>query len=175
MITSYPKHRGRGEWKSLVSQEDMARAFQKMLPREPSGDYRIISLSYFQDPGLENIPAGWSAAPASIQRDLSRTYRAGIKALACETDYNFGRYGLAYWLYAKMLWNPSMTVEELDALRDRWLQPQGNEVARCGSVGWLHPQDGHALSWLARPEGHSQGAASRHRRSQDPPRPAGTR
>lgn len=122
MIASYPKHRGRGPWKSLASQEDMARAFQKMLPREPSGDYRIISLSFFQDPGLDNIPAGWSAAPGSIQRDLSRTYRAGIKALACETDYNFGRYGLAYWLYAKMLWNPSMTADELDALRDRWLQ-----------------------------------------------------
>lgn len=122
MIASYPKHRGRGPWKSLVSQEDMARAFKVLLPREPSGDYRIISLSYFLDPGLDNIPAFWSAAPASIQRDLSRTYQAGIKALACETDYNFGRFGLAYWLYARMLWNPSMTATELDGLRDRWLQ-----------------------------------------------------
>lgn len=122
MIASYPKHRGRGKWKAFASQEDLARAFQIMLPREPSGDYRIISLSYFQDPGLDNIPALWSAASQSIHRDLVGTYRAGIKALACETDFNFGRYGLAYYLYAKTLWNPAMSAEELDALRDRWLR-----------------------------------------------------
>ncbi|NQU10203.1 hypothetical protein HQ590_05405, partial [bacterium] len=39
MIASYPKHRGRGKWENFASQEDMARAFQVMLPREPSGDY----------------------------------------------------------------------------------------------------------------------------------------
>lgn len=122
MIASYPKHRGRGKWKAFASQQDLARAFQVMLPREPSGDYRILSLSYFYDHGLDNLPVQWSASPRSIQRDLSETYRAGIKALACETDFNFGKFGLAYYLQTKMLWNPSLTADELDAIRDRWLQ-----------------------------------------------------
>ena len=122
MIASYPKNRGRGKWKSFVSQQDLARAFQVMLPREPSGDYRILSLSYFNDHGMDNLPVSWSASPRSIQRDLSETYRAGIKALACETDFNFGKFGLAYYLQTKMLWNPSLTAGELDAIRDRWLQ-----------------------------------------------------
>lgn len=122
MIASYPKHRGRGKWKAFASQEDLARSFQVLLPREPSGDYRILSLSFFYDPGVDNIPAQWSASSRSIHRDLTRTYRAGIKALACETDFNFGKFGLAYYLQTKVLWNPSLTAEELEAIRDRWLQ-----------------------------------------------------
>lgn len=122
MIASYPKHRGMGKWKNLVTQRDMARAYQVMLPREPSGDYRIISLSYFRDIQVEGIVSPWSAAPARIADDLGSTYRAGVKALSYETDFNFGKHGLAYYLLSKMLWNANLTAKELDALSDRWLQ-----------------------------------------------------
>lgn len=122
MIASYPKHRGWGKWKNFKTQMDMAKAFQKMLPREPSGDYRIISLAYYHDPGTAGIPAAWSASPKSILEDLKTTYQAGIKALSCETDFNFGKYGLAYYLMTKVLWNPKMSLAELEQIRDRWFQ-----------------------------------------------------
>ncbi len=122
MIASYPKNRGWGKWKNFKSQLDMAKAFQIMLSREPSGDYRIISLSYYSDPGTAGIPAAWSASPKSILDDMKTTYHAGIKALSCETDFNFGKYGLAYYLMAKVMWNPGITLSELEKIRDTWFQ-----------------------------------------------------
>ena len=35
-----------------------------------------------------------------------------------ETDFNFGKYGLAYYLMSKVLWNARLTAEQLDAIRD---------------------------------------------------------
>lgn len=122
MIASYPKHRGLGKWKRFATQLDMAKAFKVMLPREPSGDYRIISISYYADHSLEGIPARWSAAPERIVADLRKTYDGGIRALAYETDFNFGKYGLAYYLMSRVLWNVDLTPAELDAVRDRWLR-----------------------------------------------------
>ena len=122
MIASYPKNRGWGKWKNFKTQLDMAKAFQIMLPSEPSGDYRIISLAYYADPGTAGIPAAWSASPKSILEDLKKTYDAGIKALSCETDFNFGKYGLAYYLMCKVLWNPEMKLDELEKIRNAWFQ-----------------------------------------------------
>jgi hypothetical protein len=122
MIASYPKHRGVGKWEAFKSQEDMARAFKIMLPREPSGDYRIISLSYYSDPGPGCIPPGWSNSAAAIADDYRRAYDAGYRAINEETDFNFGKLGLGYYLISKILWNPAMTAKDLDAIRDRWFQ-----------------------------------------------------
>lgn len=122
MIAGYPKNRGKGKWLAYATQIDLARAFQKMLPSEPSGDYRILSFAFYRDPGLDNIPSLWSASSKSIQSDLNVTYTAGIKAFAGEIDFNFGKYGLAYYLQSKALWKPSITQVELEAMRDRWLQ-----------------------------------------------------
>jgi hypothetical protein len=129
MIASYPKHRGIGKWKKFATQQGLAQAFKVMLPREPSGDYRIISLAYYWDPSPEGIPAPWSAAPERIADDLRSTYRAGIRALNYEVDFNFGKFGLANYLLSKMLWNANLSAAELDALRDRWLQ-------RAHGGGW---------------------------------------
>ncbi|MBL8827063.1 MAG: hypothetical protein JNM18_08760 [Planctomycetaceae bacterium] len=122
MIAGYPKHRGLKEWKLFPRQHDVAAAFKLVLPREPSGEYRIISLAYYSDHSLDGIPANWSAAPARIVDDLRSTYEAGIRALTYETDFNFGKYGLAYYLMSKVLWNANLTAEQLDSIRDRWLQ-----------------------------------------------------
>ena len=122
MIASYPKHRGRGKWEKFRTQLDMAKAFQVMLPREPSGDYRIISLSYYHDFGIQTIPARWSASPAALAANYGDTWRAGVKAMSIETDFNFGKFGLAYYLITQTLWNPELTPQQLDAIRDRWLQ-----------------------------------------------------
>jgi hypothetical protein len=122
MIASYPKHRGIGKWRRFASQTALARAYQVMLPREPSGDYRIISLAYYHDASASGIPPNWSAAPAALVANMHSTHAAGIRAISCETDFNFGKFGLAYYLYAKLLWDATLTVEQLAAIRERWLQ-----------------------------------------------------
>jgi len=122
MIAGFSKHRGRGKWKAFASQEDLARAFQRMLPREPSGEYRIASMAYYRDQSAEGIPAKSDAAAEVIAADYRRLYAAGYRGVLVEMDFNFGKYGLAYYLTAQMLWNPALTDAELDALRDRWFQ-----------------------------------------------------
>ncbi|MFW6039013.1 MAG: hypothetical protein ACOC9P_00870, partial [bacterium] len=129
MIAGYPKHRGRGKWENFASQLDMAQAYQVMLPREPSGTYRIISLAYYRDRSPAGLAPTWSAAPADLVEDYGSTFDAGIKAMSVETDFNFGRFGLGYYLITKLLWNADMTAEQLDATRDRWLQ-------RAYGSGW---------------------------------------
>jgi hypothetical protein len=128
MIASYPKHRGWGKWKNFKTQTDMAQAFQVMLPREPSGDYWIISLSYYWDADTNHGIGGSPSAEAIAQR-IRDEYAAGFRALSAETDFNFGKQGLEYYLYTKMLWNSQLTAAELDALRTRWLQ-------RAFGEGW---------------------------------------
>jgi len=120
MIAGYPKHRGHGKWKNFASQIDMAQAFQIMLPNEPSGDYLIDSISYYRD--FETRGIGGSDLAETIQKRFRKEYDAGIRAISVETDLNFGKLGLEYYLDSKMLWNPKLTATELIALRDRWFQ-----------------------------------------------------
>ncbi len=122
MVAGYPKHRGTGKWIQFSSYRDIAAAFQKLLPREPSGEYRIVSLADFGDRATKGIPAKWSASPSELVEDLGKTYEVGTKALTIETDFNYGKYGLGYYLMSKLLWNARLTVDELDTIRDRWLQ-----------------------------------------------------
>jgi len=127
MVAGYPKHRGWGKWKSFNNQMEMAKAIRVMLPREPSGDYWIISLAYYWDSSSNGIRGSDSAA--KIARSIRDEYDAGFKALSVETDFNFGKMGLEYYLYSRMLWNPGLTAAQLDAIRDRWLQ-------RAYGSGW---------------------------------------
>ncbi len=129
MVAGYPKHRGLGEWKNFASYQDIAAAFHKLLPREPSGEYRIPSIAYYADYTLNHIPARCSAAPTSILSELKTKYDSGVRALNHEVDFNFGKYGLAYYLMSKVMWNVNLSVEQLDAIRDRWLQ-------RAYGSGW---------------------------------------
>lgn len=118
-IAGFPNHRGRGKWKKFASQLDMAEAYRILLPREPSGNYWILSNAY-RDVSSLNIRG--SHLPETIHRRIQEESDAGIRALSAEVDLNFGKRGLEYYLYTKMLWNPKLTVAELDAIRDRWLQ-----------------------------------------------------
>ncbi|MFM7056616.1 MAG: hypothetical protein ACKO2P_06800 [Planctomycetota bacterium] len=134
MIASYPKHRGRGKWKQLATQTDLARAFQTLLPREPSGDYWIISLSFFQDRTVDALAPAWDASPEFLVRRQQEHFAAGFRALSAETDFNFGRLGLGYYLLSQVLLNTQLTATELHALRDRWLQ-------RAFGSGWTAMKD----------------------------------
>ena len=134
MIAGYPKNRGRGKWKAFASQTDLAQAFAVMLPREPSGDYWILSLSYFSDRSIEGLKPRWDASPKALTTRLHEHYDAGFRALSVETDFNFGRMGLGYYLLSQMLWKPGLTEDELHAIRDRWLQ-------RAFGSGWKAMKD----------------------------------
>ena len=122
MIAGYAKHRGVGKWEKFTSHEAVAAAFQIMLPREPSGDYRIMSLAKFRDHGPNRIPGSRNASPSSVAKDFRRSHDVGFRAMSIEIDFNFGKYGLAYYLVSKMLWNAELTAVELDAVRDRWFR-----------------------------------------------------
>lgn len=122
-IAPFPKHRGLGKWEKLATQEDMARAYQIMLPGEPSGDYSFFSFSYYHDGGPGGIPTpAWSGSAATIAATYRRAYEAGYRSIVREADFNFGKSGLGYYLVAKALWNVNLTAQELDAIRDRWFQ-----------------------------------------------------
>jgi hypothetical protein len=122
MIAGFAKHRGRGKWLKFSTNEEMGQAFKILLPNEPSGDYRYLANSYYMDLGVAGIPAPWSAAPAILAEDYHHSYDAGFRAIYEETDYNFGKMGLGYYLISRMLWNVNLTPSQLDAIRDRWFQ-----------------------------------------------------
>lgn len=121
-IAPFPKHRGLGKWEKLATQEDVARAFQILLPREPSGDYSFYSEALYWDLGPEGIPPGWDQSAAALAAAYRRAYDAGYRGIVRETDFNFGKYGPGYYLTAKILWNVNLGAKGLDAMRDRWLQ-----------------------------------------------------
>ncbi|MFW6060643.1 MAG: hypothetical protein ACODAQ_10710, partial [Phycisphaeraceae bacterium] len=129
MIADYPKHRGRGRWKELVTHIDVAKALSIMLPDAPSGDYLILSLAFFHDDTLDDLDPGWSLEPKAIHAKVVDRYEAGMRAISAETDFNFGKYGIGYYLFSKMLWNAEMSVDELAAVRDRYLR-------RAFGAGW---------------------------------------
>jgi len=129
MIASYPKHRGAGKWKNYLSHVDLAKAYQKMLPREPSGDYLILSLAALSDLGVGGIAPSWSNSAEYIHQEYGTEYHAGMKAICAEMDFNFGRMGLGYYMISKMLWNANLTTAQLDILRNRWFQ-------RAYGSGW---------------------------------------
>jgi len=121
-IAPFPKHRGTGKWEKLATQEDMARAFQILLPREPSEDYSFYSEGLVNDLGPAGIPPAWDASAGNISRIYQRAYQVGYRGIVRETDLNNGKYALGYYLTCKILWNVRQTSAQLDALRDRWFQ-----------------------------------------------------
>jgi len=121
MVAGYPKHRGIGKWFAYKSNTDIASAFRILLPREPLADYQILSFSRYRD-HLPALMAGRSTLAKAVIGDYKPKYDAGFRAFSGEADLNFGKMGLFYYLSSKVLWNPRITSEELDRIRDRWFQ-----------------------------------------------------
>ncbi len=119
-IAGFPKNRGRGQWANLRSETDMAAAYRELLPQVPSVIYTIWSQAYFHDYSSGNIKGSMTAEEIALQ--VREYYEAGVRGVESETDFNFGKYGLRYYLLTKMFWNPELTPEALTALRDRWFQ-----------------------------------------------------
>ena len=117
-IAGYAKNQRRGEWKKFNSWK-IAKGFSKIL-QEPIARYYIYSLAYYADLKLD--PPIWDNLSHSISRIVRKMHDNGINIHNGEMDFNFGRYGLGYYLMAKMMWNPNMSIKELDNIRDRWFK-----------------------------------------------------
>ncbi len=127
-ISAFPKHRGSGKWLHYVSRNDLAGAFKRLLPNQPSDTGWYFSNARHSDHVLESIRNG-STGPSAIQSAVAEAYEAGFRGIGAEMDFNFGRLGVAYYLNSKMFWNPRLTAPELAALHERWLQ-------RAYGSGW---------------------------------------
>ncbi len=121
MVAGYPKHRGTGKWVGYKTNTDIASAFRILLPREPLADYQILSFSRYRD-HVPSMIAGRSTLAKAVINDYKPKYDAGFRAFSGEADLNFGKMGLFYYLSSKVLWNPRITSEELDRIRDQWFQ-----------------------------------------------------
>jgi hypothetical protein len=122
MIVAACKDRGFDKWKNICTPVDMARALQVMLPGAPSSSYFCYSFSWYRDGGPEGIPAFVDASPEAVSKFYGEDYKAGFRAVTSEIDLNFGKNGLLYYLATQMLWNASLTGQDLDKIRDRWFQ-----------------------------------------------------
>jgi hypothetical protein len=116
----YAKHHGQGKWALCVTELDVARAFHALSPKQWMGSYQIISYAIGHDIDIDGITG--NIPPRVIHSNVSSSYKTNYRAFSVETDFNFGKQGLEYYLYAKMLWNPKLSLSELEALRKHWLQ-----------------------------------------------------
>lgn len=128
-VAGLPKHRGLGQWRRFESHLDIAKAL-RLIVRKPAADYWIMSSAVADAArGMRGLQLFRDLSPEAIAAEPRTLHAAGVHALQVETDFNFGKYGLGYYLTAKMLWNPQLTGAELDAVRDRWLR-------RAFGSGW---------------------------------------
>ncbi|MFA7335057.1 MAG: hypothetical protein WC130_12310, partial [Kiritimatiellia bacterium] len=115
----FPAHRGQGKWKHCISHEDVTKAFSTLSP-QPGSSYALLSQSLYTDWGVGNA-ADRRGSASDIQAYISRDYQAGGRGIAGQGDINFGKMALHYYMLSKMFWNATLTVDQLDALRARWI------------------------------------------------------
>ncbi|MFA5343554.1 MAG: hypothetical protein WC381_06290, partial [Kiritimatiellia bacterium] len=112
------QHRGKGKWVGVQSYTAVVKAFS-MLSHQPGIRYFLTSQSLYSDWGVGAI---WGGTPLRAIYDLmAPLYEAGCKGISIQMDFNFGKTGLDYYLYSKLLWEPTLTMDQLEALRTRWI------------------------------------------------------
>ncbi|MFA7335110.1 MAG: hypothetical protein WC130_12585, partial [Kiritimatiellia bacterium] len=114
----FPTHRGKGKWVGCILSTDIMKAFWT-LSHYPGLMYSILSQSLYSDWGVGNIYCGKSRS--AVQSDVQSVYEAGGRGRVCQMDFNFGKSGLEYYLYSKLLWEPTLTTAQVEALRARWI------------------------------------------------------
>lgn len=119
-------HRGHGKWARAGTVAAVSSAFQRLVPNTPSSVYHYLSDAFDSDWTVQGI-AG-SPPANTLQSWVSADFNSGFRGYTAESDFNFGKLGLAYYLLPKMLWTPTLSAGDLDALRTRWISR-----AFCGS------------------------------------------
>jgi hypothetical protein len=131
-VSGYTSHRGQGKWLYCNSFNDVMRAMQVMLPQCDMSQYWVYIVSFpSSDWGLNTMgDAGFLTPEDVYSRVHDNFYAVGGRNLGVEMDVDFGKNGLTYYMYAKMFWEPTMSLAQLQALRDRWiLRSYGAEAA----------------------------------------------
>ena len=102
---------------------DVMRAMQVMLPECDMSQYWVYVVSFpGSDWGLNTIGEAGFLTPEDVYSQVhDNFYAVGGRDIGVEMDVDFGKNGLAYYMYAKMFWEPTMSLAQLKALRDRWL------------------------------------------------------
>ncbi|MFA5343012.1 MAG: Ig-like domain-containing protein [Kiritimatiellia bacterium] len=114
------QHAGKGKWVNCAGYRDLMKAFSK-VSLYPASFYLLFSQSIYSDWGVNKCLYGGRTA-AFIQDFVHTPYvEAGCKGLVAQMDFNLGKTGLDYYLYSRMMWEPELTVAQLDALRTRWI------------------------------------------------------
>jgi hypothetical protein len=68
--------------------------------------------------------------PEEVYSEVHDNFHAvGGRNLGIECDEDHGKLGLTYYLYAKICWEPTMSLARLKALRDRWIERSYGKAA----------------------------------------------
>lgn len=112
-------HRGTGKWARASSVIAVSSAFQRLLPNAPGSVYGYLTNAYYTDVNTQGI--GGSRQASAIQAGINYQYQSGYRSSTLESDFDFGKHGLDYYLYPKALWAPTQGNAALVATRTRWV------------------------------------------------------
>jgi hypothetical protein len=143
-VSGYALHRGKGKWRYCNTFQDVMQAMEVMLPECDMSQYWVVIVSYpNSDWGLSAIGYAGFSTPGDIYSQVhDGFYAVGGRNIAIEADYDFGKMGLTYYMYGKMFWEPTMSLSQLSAYRDRWiLRSYGAAAANIMNeyYDWMSP------------------------------------
>jgi len=118
----YRKYFGKDKWVRLDTIERMIEAFKKLIPGAVIGYYQLRSFALIRDNSIAGILDNHDASPKGIVDFYGNLFSIGAHNIQLEVDFNFGKQGLAYYLTAKYLWNTNLSADDLNILRQRFLQ-----------------------------------------------------
>ena len=122
-VSIYTPHRSHGKWQYCQSLTDVMHAMKVMLPESDFGQYWVLINSYpGSDWGLNSVGYESGKTPEDVYSEVhDNFYAVGGRNLGIECDEDHGKLGLTYYMYAKLCWEPTMSLAQLKALRDRWI------------------------------------------------------
>jgi hypothetical protein len=122
-VSGYAGHRGQGKWLHCNTFNDVMRAMQVMLPQSDMSQYWVHVVSFpGSDWGLNSVGEAGFLTPEDVFSQVhDNLYAVGGRNIGVEMDEDHGKNGLTYYMYAKIFWEPTMSLARLKALRDRWL------------------------------------------------------
>ncbi|MFA7335085.1 MAG: hypothetical protein WC130_12460, partial [Kiritimatiellia bacterium] len=124
-LAFFPQHRGQGKWVNLNDKyKDTMKAYSTLSP-QPGIRYFLTSQSVAgSDWGVGAIYCGAPLfnLPYNIyDLIINSIYDVGSKGVVAQCDLNLGKTGLDLYLFSKLMWNPEITMYQLEALRTHWI------------------------------------------------------
>ena len=122
-VSGFALHRGQGKWRHCNTFNDVTRAMKVMLPECDMSQYWCYVVSFpATDWRLNSMGKSGFMTPEDMYSQVHDDfYAVGGRNITIEADYDFGKNGLTYYMFGKMFWEPTMSLAQLKALRDRWI------------------------------------------------------